>query len=325
MTIPKIALLLATTVVAMVGLDAGRQLATASRVPSAGGGGNICPKNYSVTTFATGPFTADNIDLQSTFRSGFQWYRWRWFSGSNGLDQMTLNPDGSLTVSGVSGPNGQMTTGAMTDTAPYFVGKAFGGGLCTEAEVSFNPKEIDVQKGFPAYWAMPLEHLNQRAGGARMPGQVNDFERFVELDFMEVYKYPLPQYLGSAIDWFGQYRKSCSGKAFCAVAQSFANTFDAIPSDTDWTKWHRIGAVWQPAEQGRLGSLQYFFDGRPLAPPFIWKAGGNREALPIKGGQTLFNALDRQHLVLLLGSNSAPLKVRSVWVRQRDGSHNLAN
>lgn len=282
-----------------------------------------CPAKDSIATFSTNSFTERTVSSDGVTK-GFQWYRWNWFNGRNPADRITLAADGTVSVSGVSGPNGQLATAAAIPDAPYFVGTAFGGGFCIEAQVAFDPAVLDTSKGFPAFWSMSLEHLAQH-GGAQMPGQHQGVEHFIELDFMEVFKRPLPEYLGTVHDWSGIYRTSCPGRTFCDVFRSFENQPGVFPPDTDWRTWHRVGAVWQPASSGGRGSVQYFFDGKPLAPPFTWTAGGEVPPMPLPGAPQTFSILDCHHLVLILGSGATPLRVRSITVYQETAEHNLKN
>ena len=305
----------------------------------------ICPASFSTVTLRTDSFNSGNTDIGGSIGHGYQWYPWHWFSpaspppdkptnqanplawfsGASPKDRLEFGSDGSIAAVGANGPNGQLWSAAQIRQAPYFVGKAFGGGVCVEAQISFDPTALDTTRGWPSFWAMALEHLSQGGGGAIAPGHPKTYERFIELDFMEVYKRPFPEYLGSAIDWFGQYKRSCPTDGFCRVAQSFHNTPGAIPVTTDWTRWHRVGAVWSPADQTHQGSIQYFFDGKPLAPPFVWKRQDDNADDPKPGSDNLFSVLDRQHIVLAFGSAATPIRVRSVIVHQPDDTHNLSN
>ncbi|WP_294238751.1 hypothetical protein [uncultured Sphingomonas sp.] len=282
----------------------------------------ICPNDYKMQTFATDRFDTTSVDLANSHRPGFSWYRWNWFSGGHASDTLSPASDGTIAVSGRSGPNGQIATAAAIPTAPYMVGTAFGGGFCVEADMAFDPDAIDTAKGFPAFWAMAVEHLDQHGARAQMPGQPAGFEHFIEMDIMEAFKRPLPDYLGTMHDWYGQYRRTCPGRSFCDVERSFDTMPGIVPKDTDWRDWHRVGAVWRPATNRRPGHVQYFFDGKPIAAPFTW-AKGDPTRLPQLGGGQAFAALDDQHLVLIAGSNSTPIRLKSVRVFQRDDRHNL--
>lgn len=169
---------------------------------------------------------------------------------------------------------------------------------------------------------MPLEHLVAKGHADQVRGQAPDFHHFLELDFFEATNRPLPEYVGTVHDWFGRYRETCPPRLFCKVSASFDNTPGVIPSDTDWRQWHHVGAVWIPATRTRRGSLQYFFDGRPIARPFTWEMPPGEPPLPREGDPYLFSILDRQHMVLIFGSTLTPIRVRAITVRQRDGRHN---
>jgi hypothetical protein len=264
--------------------------------------------------------------LSESLATGYQWYPWNWGSGRAPADRLALNGDGSISVSGTSGPNGQLMSVAMTKQAPYFVGKAFGGGFCVEAEISFDPKTLDATKGFPAFWALPIEHMNRRAGGTHLGGKSADYEHYVEMDIMEMFSRPFPEYLGTMHDWYGQYRKTCgAAQGFCRVSKSFDNIPGVIPSTTDWSQWHRVGAVWYPSEYGHQGSIQYFFDGKAIAPRIFWVDPIADDAEPKAGSPGLFSVLDRYHMILVFGAGSTPIRVRSLIVRQHDDLHNVSN
>ncbi|NBC37648.1 hypothetical protein GTZ99_13920 [Novosphingobium sp. FSY-8] len=290
---------------------------------SVGAAGRFCPRNFTANTYSVTRFSADNVDLQRrhpTYQSGTRMYFFNWINGiSNPNDRIEIAPDQSAHVWGISGPNGQMSSAAQIPVAPYFVGKVFGGSMCVSVLIQFDPALVDTTKGFPAVWAMSFEHLNQAR--RKSGGEPKDsYENFMEYDFFEFYKNPPPQYLGSIIHWYGRYRQDCRNRVFCSRAFSFQNFGRAIPSGTDWnTQWHEIGAIITQKTPKSPQKIEYFFDGKRLADPFYMN-GGAMSFLPMEP-----TAPDDHRMVLLFGSNSAPLRIKAVNVFQPTDSQNLEN
>lgn len=280
---------------------------------------------YMTKTFATvSNFSTKTVDIEQTYRSGYQWYPWNWFSGSSPKNHLIL-AGGTISASGETGPNGQLSSAAKTASAPYFVGTAFGGGLCVEFEISYDVHDTKSSQGFPAFWAMAKEHLDTQLSD-QWTGQPKGFEHFAEWDILEAYKIKNPGFLSSWMDWYGIYQKTCPNSGYCKVASSFVNTPGAIPDRLDWEhKWHRVTGVWVPATQSKLGSIQTFVDDRPLAPPYTWKQFSNQGSPPTKSTPWTFGIIDQQHLVLLLGSNDTPIRVRRVRVFQSSSANNETN
>jgi len=104
-----------------------------------------------------------------------------------------------------------------------------------------------------------------------------------------------------------------------------------LPAPVDFSQWHRYGLLWIPATPQAKGSLTYFFDGRQIGPPIVWtQFQGQAPVSPIKavGPATpwAFGVIDRQHLVLILGSGaSTPLRVKQVVVWQASAAADLRN
>ena len=287
-----------------------------------------CPAAYQTLTFQTQAFTSANVDTGKTLSSGYQWYYSHFGSGFTAGDSITLNGDGSASVTGNSGPNGQMLSAVQISGSPYFVGTAFGGGFCVEAQVSFNAAAVNNANGQPAFWAMANEHLSE-AGSSRntdqWTGQATGYEHFIEMDFLEYFNAPAPQYLGSVIDWYGIYNSTCT--AFCNVAYSFpsAAAASAFRTGLDWTQWHRVGAVWVPATGSTSGTLQYFMDGQPLGPAMSWSQYTSQSPPPTSSSPWLFGMADGQHQVLIFGSNTTPINVKSLVVYQASAANNVTN
>ena len=81
--------------------------------------------------------------------------------------------------------------------------------------------------------------------------------------------------------------------------------------------------LWIPATPTRRGSFSFYFDGVQVGPTTPYAAFQDQAPPPSFFSPWLFGIIDRQHLVLILGSNSGPLRVRSVNVWQASGANNL--
>ena len=171
--------------------------------------------HYTVRTFSS-TFSASEVDITNTSKSGFKWYPWKFFGSTAKLSSIGINADESVTLSGdTTGPNGQLATASSTGMPGGFVGAAFGGGGYFEATFRFDPKDVIKNnfKGWPSWWSMAIEHMSGMAT-RQWPGQQKGYEHFIEADFFE---YDLRDYVmsgkwnyfgGAMHDWFGLYNGS---------------------------------------------------------------------------------------------------------------------
>lgn len=301
-------------------LVAPAQLASAVQVPP-----ECAAVGYTQNTFSSNSdFSASTVDLSQSGRSGFKWYPWNWFSGWSPKNTVTLHDDGSVSAMGVTGPGGQVTSAAATSQPPYFVGTAFGGGMCVDAVLAFDQAKIDEEQGHPSFWTMSVEHLDGQLK-SQWPGQPAGFEHFAEWDILESYKVRHPGFLSSWIEWYGFYNRSCPGRVYCSAPQSFQNSRASYDIDPDWTKGHRVTGVWVPATPTSDGYVQAFVDGIPLAAPHRWKMYSDQAPPPTMASPWRFGIIDKQHQVLIFGGAETPIRVISVNVFQSSDKDNIHN
>jgi hypothetical protein len=273
---------------------------------------------YTVNTFATNrAFTPATVDLKLTYRTGFQWYLWNFFHEPGRLDGLQVQ--GGVANTSRPGSNGVIASAGRTPQG--FVGTAFGGGGYFEAEIAFDPATIDQKQGFPAFWAMAVEHLAE--SGEQWPGAPEGYRHFFELDIFEYDRAPEEAnvYGTTLHDWYGVYRKTCA--SYCAVSTPYGDGTVRAPPTTDWRRFHRIGVLWIPAVSATPGSIRYFFDGTEVGSPVRYHALGGEPPPVSIAAPWRFGIADRQHLVLILGSGSTPMKIRSVKVWQRSAVANF--
>lgn len=271
-------------------------------------------------TFATDGFTLANVDQSATYAPNRQWYLWNFFGKPPAPTLNRLLPDGTDENFGISA--GQIATAAKTSSG--FVGTAFGDGGYFEAEIAFEREAVDARKGWPAWWAMALEHLIGR--GDEWAGQPSGFRHFIEVDAFE-YNRPTnrPQQYGATVhDWFGLLQKSCPGprSTFCSVDTPYGGSTKTAPEGTDWSAFHKIAFRWVPATQLRQGAITFYMDDRQMGDP-VYFSSYQDQPPPPKWRPWSYSIVDRQHLVLILGGSPSGMRIRSVHVWQRSAAGNL--
>ncbi|WP_440637724.1 hypothetical protein ACSHT2_27150 [Bradyrhizobium sp. PUT101] len=277
---------------------------------------------YKVRTFATA-FTAQEVDVANTARQGFKWYPYRFFGSVPKLDSLVLNQDGSITLLGdVTGPNGEIASAVDVSGPDKFRGTVFGGGGYFEATFRFDPRDVvrTEFRGWPAWWAMAIEHM-AKLDTRQWPGQPKGFERFIEVDFFEYdlsdyVKSGRPNHYGGVLrDWFGPEGKL---EPMPAWSRLFIRE---VPAATDFTQYHRYGFLWVPATSTGDGYAEFYFDDRKIGARLAWKKYVDEEPPPKP--PRMFSILDRNHLVLILGTGPGqPMTVKSVNVWQASGAEN---
>jgi hypothetical protein len=279
--------------------------------------------HYTVHTFSS-TFSASEVDISNTSKSGFKWYPWKFFGSTANLSSIGINADGSVTLSGdATGPNGQLATASSTAMPGGFVGAAFGGGGYFEATFRFDPQDViwNVSKGWPSWWSMAIEHM-VGLDTRQWHGQQKNYEHFIEVDFFE---YDLASYIrqgqlnyfGGAIhDTFGLPGK---GKT---ISTPYSIMVREVPRSTDFTQYHRYGFLWVPATATHSGYAEYYFDGKRVGQKVSWRQYTN-QAPPPKP-PWIFSILDKNHLVLVLGTGiHRPMTVASVDVWQASDHDNM--
>lgn len=233
---------------------------------------------YTLSTF-DGTFVASQVDTGGTNTPGKKWYPWNYFGDSADVTKITINGDGTVTLAGdTSGPNGELTTAGYISTGNW-VGKAFGGGAYFEATLKFNPSDVinNSFNGCPAFWSTAIEHIAGLAGDT-WSGQAG-YNHFAELDFIE---YDLAQFVPSDgnnfydpgyHDWYGVGGTSQYNLPTLA-------RYATIPSDTDFTQYHKYGCLWVPATSSTMGYVKYFFDDVQVGRTLTWQKNTGQSPMP---------------------------------------------
>jgi hypothetical protein len=281
--------------------------------------------HYTVRTFSS-TFSANEVDITNTSKSGFKWYPYNFFGASTKLSSIGLNADGSVTLLGdTTGPNGELATASWTGTPGGFVGTAFGGGGYFEATFKFDPQDVIKNNfnGWPAWWSMAIEHM-ANLDTRQWPEQENGYEHFIEADFFE---YDLKDYVrrgklnyfgGALHDWFGL----PSGGQYNHLTLPNRLIAREVPIDTDFTRYHRYGFLWVPATATRDGYAEHYFDGRRVGGRIAWRQYTNQAPPPRP--PWMFSIIDHNHLVLILGTDlNEPMTVQSVNVWQTSDAQNM--
>jgi hypothetical protein len=279
---------------------------------------------YTVPTFSS-TFDASQVDIANTLRPGFKWYPYQFFGSRTKLGSIILESDGSVRLLGdTTGPNGELATASPTGTAGGFVGTAFGGGGYFEASFRFDPQDVinNNFNGWPSWWSMAIEHM-ANLDTRQWPGQPKGYEHFIEADFFE---YDLKDYAkggklnyfgGALHDWFGP-----AGNQYNHVTLPMSVFVREVLANTDFTKYHQYGFLWVPATATRDGYAEHYFDGRRVGRRIAWRQYSNQGPPPKP--PWLFSIIDRNHLVLILGTGpNEPMTVQSVNVWQASDVQNM--
>ena len=283
---------------------------------------------YTQNTFSAN-FTSSNVDIANSKDPGYSWYLWNLYGSHASPAAIGLNSDGSVTLAGDTvGPGGELMTATAARNSAGFVGTAFGGGAYIEATFKFNPADVirANNKYWPAFWSLALE-ASVRPGANQWPGQAHGFQHQIEVDFFEYllqgYGGPQNAYSSSMHDWYGIYKSTCP-PGLCQVGFEFNESKRLAPAGTDFTQYHTYGSLWVPATSAASGYIQFFFDGEPIGAVRKWSQYTDQPPTNPKQQPWAFGVLDRQHLVLILGTGpQEPMTVQSVNVWQASASQNL--
>ena len=280
--------------------------------------------HYTVHTFSC-RFSANDVDITGSSKPGFKWYPWNFFGSAAKLSEIKSNADGSVTLLGdTTGPNGQLATVSMAPTSARFVGTAFGGGGYFEATFKFDPQDVltDGFSGWPAWWSLAIEHI-AHLDTAQWPQQEVGYEHFIEVDFFEydlfaqIKNKEWNYYGGTIHDWYGVY-----SNGFKHETLPYFIVKRKVPTDIDFTQYHRYGFSWVPATASTKGYAQYYFDGQRLGQTTVWSQYTNQ--LPPPRSPWRFGVIDTNHLVLILGTGlKMPMTIKSVDVWQATDQFNI--
>jgi hypothetical protein len=276
---------------------------------------------YTVNTFSTqSKFTTGTVDMAATNVAGFQWYMWNYFSTPQSSSPVTLNADGTVTISNSNGYGGTLTSTVQTGTSPYFRGTAFGGGGYFEAELAFDAANVNISVGWPAWWTMANEHLIGDINDA-WNGQASGYVHFIEADIFEYDITAGSGLYGSAThEYWGIYNTTCPG-SYCT---QFKLVIVTPPPVVNFSLYHKYGMLWTPATSATPGSLTYYFDDVLMGS--LSYSQFTTQTPPPTGQPWSYGIIDNNHLTLILGNASAArMQIRSVNVWQATGTHNVTN
>jgi Calx-beta domain len=300
-------------------LDASITISSAS---SSGGSVDVPPPaaavGYNALTFGPAVTVGSNWFL-SHFDSSAE---------ATPASQVIQNPDGTVSLSGNFGGNGQISSAA--DIGAGWQGIAFGGGAYFEATLSFTggSSSTSIASGWPSFWAMSAEHLIgplQNAGDNQWPGQASDYGHFNEFDFFEydvaTYTGNSSDIAGSEHDWYGVWTAATN---YQKVSTPYSQNVHATPAGTDFSTPHRYGFLWVPATATTQGYGQWYFDGVQVGGTLTWNQYSPADPPPPVLGTTAFSIADVQHFPLILGTgDNFPMTVYSVSVWQASAAGNL--
>ena len=274
-------------------------------------------------------FVAGDVNLQDERTASFRRFRGRLFCYPP-VDRAAVSQaegEQGVVLGDSRRANYGIATAAPAKDSAGWVGVAFGGGAYIEAQLRFDPaaSRDAPQKGWPAFWGMAIEHL-AALPGEQWPGQPQGYQRFNEVDIFEydLTRFGLPEAgYGSALhDWYGRYQHTCA-TGYCHHSTAMPDVRMKPPPATDFNRFHKYGFLWIPATAHTPGRAQFFFDGKLIGKPASWDHLTDR--IPeLEMRSAGFSVLDRNHLVLILGSGRAqPMTVRAVDVWQTSDAANL--
>jgi len=240
----------------------------------------------------------------------------------------TFNQDGSATIaalgSGWWAYGYFLTSAGASRGGPGFRGTAFGGGGYFEATFAFNSALVNTANGWPAWWSEGLEHMISK--GDNWTGQRPNYEHFIEPDFFEYDTGSGKAYGGNMHDWYGVFNSTCAGNSYCGYQLPYSTVVRNVPSNTDFTQYHRYGFLWKPATATTKGALSYYFDGVQVGATTTYSKFTNQPPAPNASTPWSFGVIDQDHLVLIIGTAPpVPMKIKSIQVWQPSSVNNLHN
>lgn len=305
---------------------------------------------YTALTFRSS-FSPKTVDTLNSKRQGFMWYPWDLYGMKSNPAALVFNADGSVTMSGDSTKaHGQLVTLVKHTRSPYFVGTGFGGGGYIEAEIKYDPEDVEkyATTSWPAFWALQTEG-NIFPGTGDWPNQGPGYLHNIEVDIFEgMKKQPTlwGQTYGACLhEWYGVYKRSCP-EGLCDFGMPFTEGQRALPptkersqgimslpaalraqtqKKVDLTQYHRYGILWVPATKQAQGYVRFYFDGMQAGPEKRW-AKYEGQPPPPAGQPWAYGILDQRHLFLILGTGlRIPMTVKAVTVWQKGNQDNIVN
>jgi len=274
---------------------------------------------YLIETFSSRPPFSRNIDTSPNPTSSGKWLLWNFLGVEEKASSIKPQPDGSVVIASTN--NGTITSARKLGEAPFFKGVAFGCGAYFEATFSFDPTLVDLNRGWPSWWKMSIEHLIGK--GEQWKGRPPGYDHFFELDTFEYNRASDDdRTFGFTVsEWYGIWGRTCGALQYCVNRSPYADSTLRAPPGTDWTKPHKFASLWRPSRNGAAGEFSFFLDDVQVGPSIKYVA--RKDSDPEKHPD--FGVADRQHLVMILGSGSAPMRIYSAHVWQGPEACNLVN
>lgn len=273
---------------------------------------------FTSLTYSVRRLDSKTADVEASFRPGFLLYNPNFFGKLQSPAFTRYNRDGTATTFTDSFAS-LSTAACQTMACTGFVGTAFGGGAFIEAEIAYDAKRVRASDlSVPAFWAISLESV---LNVDHWDGWVAGYNHTAEVDILEQNQGEYDAYGATVHDQFGRYNLDCP--IYCRVSSS--NTRIAFPAGTDTERFHRVSALWLPAGPSHNGSVQFFYDHKPVGHPVFW-SWFERSSTPPPSRVTpwTFGILDQLHLIAMVSSSvSVPISIKSMQVWQLSGAQNL--
>ena len=272
---------------------------------------------YKLNTFLS-EFGVGEIDITKSLAPGFKWYPYNWFGSNPDMSKVTGGNGAELVLTGdTTGPNGQILTCGVKPGNTY-VGKAFGGGAYVEATLKFDPQTVQSfgPNGWPSFWCLPIEK-GLAPTMDQWPGQAANYEHYVEWDIFEyIFSGARPaSYDGTLHDWYGVYTS-------LGDVSNVPDNVLPVPDIGYFNNFHKYGSLWIPATDNTLGSVQFFFDRRPVGKRFTFSKYTGQAPTPV-GQPWRWGVIDQHHHALILGTGpGANMTVNRVEVWQATDANN---
>ena len=252
--------------------------------------------------------TLSTVDVNNTKANGFKWYvQYPFGAPFSPSTDFSMTANGLLISPGVKEPgNWGISTAVVNSNSPTgYYGAAFNGALYIEASISFDDSTmVGLTTVWPSFWSIAREHILHNPTGGKSDqwqGQAAGYVHFIEDDFFEYDTFPglgHNSYGSGAHDWYAAGTTSVQDNGLTSLGA------------TTWTNPHRIGQLIVPGH----GKITYF-DGVATSVINTWidKFPG----VPPPVSPYVFNILDQDHLVLILGTaTTTPMTVGYVRVWQ---------
>jgi hypothetical protein len=274
---------------------------------------------YCAQTFAISNFDKSTVDMGLTGAPGFQLYFYNWYQTAEPAN-VALHGDHAVVGASSGGFGATLATAAKIAEAPFYRGRAFGGGGYFEATAAFTAAYDPANPTWEApFWTSALEALAPLPG-YQWRGQVPGYGHFFEGDVIEYFQgrfsNPVDQYSATSHDWWDV------GNAH--------NDFDAHPihaTPASFSSFHRYGLLWKVATASSDGSACYYYD-RVQQACTTWTKFVNDGARgpPPTGQPWEYGVIDNDHLLLVSGcANAHPCTISRIEAWQKDAAGNLQN